>query len=129
MFNLTGFRGSYYRDGDVIADVVDQFDVKATFNDVSKVNISTSNLKSFLLIEKSRLWQEVLTFKGRNFYNFSLEIPEFFEDLYLRLTNETKKHHRTGFYTHSKILPAQFSGSCPRVFRLAGNRSTHESIY
>lgn len=92
MFNLTGFRGSYHRDGDVIADVVDQFDVKAIFDDVSKVNISTSNLKSFLLIEKSRLWQEVLTFKGRNFYNFSLEIPEFFEDLYLRLTNETKKH-------------------------------------
>jgi hypothetical protein len=48
VFNLAGSRGSYHRDGDVIADVVDQFDVKATFDDVSKVNISTSNLKSFL---------------------------------------------------------------------------------
>jgi len=48
VFNLTGSRGSYHPDFDVIADEVDQFDVKATFDDVTKVNISTNNLKFFL---------------------------------------------------------------------------------
>lgn len=33
--------------------------------------------------------------RTRNFHNFSLETPEFFDDLYLRLTNEPTPHART----------------------------------
>ena len=32
--------------------------------------------------------------RTRNFHNFSLETPEFFDDLYLRLTNETPPRSR-----------------------------------
>ncbi|UCH73234.1 MAG: alpha/beta fold hydrolase [Rhodospirillales bacterium] len=32
--------------------------------------------------------------RTRNFHNFSLETPEFFDDLYLRLTNEATPHNR-----------------------------------
>jgi len=32
--------------------------------------------------------------RTRNFHNFSLETPEFFDDLYLRLTNDTTPHNR-----------------------------------
>ena len=35
--------------------------------------------------------------RTRNFHNFSLETPEFFDDLYLRLTNEKTPHSR-GLY-------------------------------
>lgn len=33
--------------------------------------------------------------RTRNFHNFSLETPEFFDDLFLRLTNEQTPHSRT----------------------------------
>ena len=32
--------------------------------------------------------------RTRNFHNFSLETPEFFDDLYLRLTNDSRPRHR-----------------------------------
>ena len=32
--------------------------------------------------------------RTRNFHNFSLETPEFFDDLYLRLTNEVTPRSR-----------------------------------
>jgi hypothetical protein len=32
--------------------------------------------------------------RTRNFHNFSLETPEFFDDLYLRLTNESTPRSR-----------------------------------
>ena len=32
--------------------------------------------------------------RTRNFHNFSLETPEFFDDLYLRLTNEITPRSR-----------------------------------
>jgi hypothetical protein len=32
--------------------------------------------------------------RTRNFHNFSLETPEFFDDLFLRLTNETMPRSR-----------------------------------
>jgi hypothetical protein len=32
--------------------------------------------------------------RTRNFHNFSLETPEFFDDLYLRLTNESAPRSR-----------------------------------
>jgi hypothetical protein len=32
--------------------------------------------------------------RTRNFHNFSLETPEFFDDLFLRLTNEKMPHTR-----------------------------------
>jgi hypothetical protein len=35
--------------------------------------------------------------RTRNFHNFSLETPEFFDDLYLRLINEETPHSR-GLY-------------------------------
>ena len=33
--------------------------------------------------------------RTRNFHNFSLETPEFFDDLFVRLTNETTPRTRT----------------------------------
>ena len=35
--------------------------------------------------------------RTRNFHNFSLETPEFFDDLFLRLTNEDTPRSRTQY--------------------------------
>ncbi len=39
--------------------------------------------------------------RTRNFHNFSLETPEFFDDLYLRLTNDETPHSRLIYKVHS----------------------------
>jgi esterase/lipase superfamily enzyme len=39
--------------------------------------------------------------RTRNFHNFSLETPEFFDDLYLRLTNDQTPRSRRQYRVHT----------------------------
>ena len=66
------------------------------------------------LEEAARVWElvepdsELVTLvdvtpvnRTRNFHNFSLETPEFFDDLFLRLTNPTTPRNRLRYQIHT----------------------------
>jgi len=62
-----------------------------------KLNALARNLTVYVSSNDRALLMSRLVNRTRNFHNFSLETPEFFDDLFLRLTNDTTPSAR-GLY-------------------------------